>query len=111
VLGVFSSELCRPLAEVLKRLGAEHVMVVHAKDGLDEISLACATEVVELKNGEIREYLLTPEDVGLESQSLVGLDVADSAESLALIRDALGKRSSPAAKKAADMIAFMWRGW
>jgi anthranilate phosphoribosyltransferase len=106
VLGVFSSELCRPLAEVLKRLGAEHVMVVHAKDGLDEISLACATEVVELKNGEIREYLLTPEDVGLESQSLVGLDVADSAESLALIRDALGKRSSPAAKKAADMIAL-----
>ncbi|MFQ3201359.1 MAG: anthranilate phosphoribosyltransferase, partial [Zhongshania sp.] len=51
VLGVFSSELCRPLAEVLKRLGAEHVMVVHAKDGLDEISLATATEVVELKDG------------------------------------------------------------
>jgi len=106
VLGVFSSELCRPLAEVLKRLGAEHVMVVHAKDGLDEISLASATEVVELKDGVITEYLLSPEDVGIESQSLVGLDVADSVESLALIRDALGKRSTDAAKKAADMIAL-----
>ncbi len=106
VLGVFSSELCRPLAEVLKRLGAEHVMVVHAKDGLDEISLASATEVAELKNGVITEYLLTPEDVGIESQSLLGLAVADSAESLALIRDALGKRSTAAGKKAADIIAL-----
>jgi len=106
VLGVFSSELCRPLAEVLKRLGAEHVMVVHAKDGLDEISLASATEVAELKDGVITEYLLSPEDLGIASQSLVGLDVADSAESLALIRDALGKRSTDAAKKAADMIAL-----
>jgi anthranilate phosphoribosyltransferase len=106
VLGVFSSELCRPLAEVLKRLGAEHVMVVHARDGLDEISLATATEVVELKDGEIREYLLTPEDVGISSQSLVGLDVTDSHASLALIRDALGKRETEAGKKAADMIAL-----
>ena len=81
-------------------------MVVHAKDGLDEISLASATEVAELKDGEIREYLLTPEDVGLESQSLVGLDVADSQASLALIRDALGKRETDAGKKAADMIAL-----
>ena len=68
----------------MKRLGAEHVMVVHAKDGLDEISLASATEVAELKGGEIKEYLLTPEDVGIESQSLVGLDVADSKSVLGL---------------------------
>ena len=106
VLGVFSSELCRPLAEVLQRLGAEHVMVVHAKDGLDEISLACTSEVAELKDGAITEYLLSPEDVGIKSQSLVGLDVTDSAGSLALIRDALGKRSTEAGKKAADMIAL-----
>ncbi|MBD2858629.1 anthranilate phosphoribosyltransferase [Spongiibacter sp. KMU-158] len=106
VLGVFAGELCRPLAEVLKRLGAEHVMVVHATDGLDEISLAAPTLVAELKNGEITEYRLTPEDVGLKSQSLMGLDVADSAASLALIRDALGKRETEAAEKAADMIAL-----
>lgn len=106
LLGVFSAELCRPLAEVLKRLGAEHVMVVHSKDGLDEISLAAETQVVELKSGEITEYILRPEDVGLKSQTLVGLDVADSVASLALIRDAFGKRSSEAASKAADMIAL-----
>lgn len=106
LLGVFSAELCRPLAEVLKRLGAEHVMVVHSKDGLDEISLAAETQVVELKAGNITEYTLRPEDVGLKSQTLVGLDVADSVASLVLIRDAFGKRSSEAANKAADMIAL-----
>lgn len=106
LLGVFSAELCRPLAEVLKRLGAEHVMVVHAKDGLDEISLASQTVVAELKNGEISEYTLSPEDMGVASRSLVGLDVSDSDASLALIRDAFSKRSTEAAEKAADMVAL-----
>ncbi len=106
LLGVFNAELCRPLAEVLGRLGAEHAMVVHARDGLDEISLASPTQVAELKDGSISEYQLTPEDVGLKSQPLTGLDVADSTASLALIRDALGPRSNEAAEKAADMIAL-----
>lgn len=75
LVGVFNRELCRPMAEVLYRLGAEHIMVVCAKDGLDEISLASATHVAELKNGEITEYDMTPEDVGIKSQSLVGLTV------------------------------------
>ena len=106
LLGVFSEELCRPLAEVMRRLGAEHVMVVHSGDGLDEISLATATQVAELKNGEITEYRLRPEDVGLASQSLIGLEVGSSEASLSLIRNALGKRDSEAAEKAADMIAL-----
>jgi anthranilate phosphoribosyltransferase len=106
VLGVFSEKLCRPMAEVMGRLGAEHVMVVHSKDGLDEISLATRTHVAEFKNGEVSEYTITPEELGLESDSLVGLDVTDSAASLALIRDAFGKRSNEAARKAADMIAL-----
>lgn len=106
LLGVFSEELCRPLAEVMKRLGAEHVMVVNSADGLDEISLAAATQVAELKNGEICEYQLRPEDAGIDSASLIGLEVDGSEASLALIRDALSKRSSDAAKKAADMIAL-----
>lgn len=106
LLGVFNGALCRPLAEVLKRLGARHVMVVHSKDGLDEISLATETQVAELKNGEITEYTITPESVGIASQSLVGLDVQDSDASLALIRDALGKRKTPAGQKAAEMIAL-----
>lgn len=106
LLGVFSAELCRPLAEVLKRLGAEHVMVVHASDGLDEISLASPTEVAEVKDGVISEYRITPEDCGLKSQSLVGLEVADSAASLQLIRDAFSGVDSEAARKAADMVAL-----
>lgn len=106
VIGVFNGQLCRPLAEVLQRLGSEHALIVHAKDGLDEFSLATTTQVAELKDGEIREYILTPEDVGLKSQSLVGLTVNGASESLALIRDALGKRKGEHAEKAADTIAL-----
>lgn len=106
VLGVFSQALCRPLAEVLQRLGSEHVLVVHASDGLDEISLAAPTFVAELKDGQIREYQIQPEDFGIKSQTLIGLAVNDAQESLALIRDALGKRKTENGQKAADMIVL-----
>lgn len=106
VVGVFSDKLCKPMAEVMGRLGAEHVMVVHGLDGLDEISLAGRTHVAEFKNGEVREYSLTPEDVGIDSASLVGLDVTDPKASLALIREAFSKRKEGNAAKAADMITL-----
>ncbi|WP_336165434.1 anthranilate phosphoribosyltransferase [Acinetobacter ursingii] len=106
VIGVFSDELCRPIAEVMKQLGAEHVMVVHSKDGLDEISLASPTYVAELKNGEIIEWILNPEDVGINSQTLSGLIVEDSSASLKLIKDALGRKKSEIGEKAANMIAL-----
>ncbi|MDA7087712.1 anthranilate phosphoribosyltransferase [Pseudomonas sp. SA3-5] len=106
VLGVFSKALCRPLAEVLQRLGSEHVLVVHAQDGLDEISLAAPTFVAELKHGVVSEYSIQPEDFGIKSQSLIGLTVDDAAQSLALIRDALTKRKGEQGQKAADMIVL-----
>ncbi len=106
VLGVFSKELCRPMAEVLARLGSRHVLVVHALDGLDEISLAAPTHVAELRDGQIREYQIQPEDFGIKSQSLIGLNVEDALGSLALIRDALGKRRTENGQKAAEMIAL-----
>ncbi|KPQ29894.1 MAG: anthranilate phosphoribosyltransferase [Marinobacter excellens HL-55] len=106
LIGVFSRELCRPMAEVLQRLGAEHIMVVHSKDGLDEISLASSTHVAELKNGEITEYDLTPEDLGIKSQSLVGLSVDGAEESLKLIRAAFGRNHDDTTEKARDMIAL-----
>lgn len=106
VLGVFNAALCKPLAEVLARLGSEHVLVVHAKDGLDEISIASETHVAELKNGIVTEYKIKPEDFGLKSQSLIGLTVNNAQESLTLILDALGKRRGEHAQKAADVIAL-----
>ena len=104
VIGVFTQALCRPIAEVLKRLGSEHVLVVHSKDGLDELSLAATGHIAELKDGEIREYDVSPEELGIKSRSLIGLTVDDAAGSLKLIRDALGKRETEAGEKAADII-------
>lgn len=106
VIGVFNAALCRPLAEVLQRLGSEHVLVVHSSDGLDEISLAAETSVAELKDGQITEYKIKPEDVGIESRSLIGLTVDSAEQSHQLIKDALGKRETEAGNKAADIIAL-----
>ena len=106
VVGVFNQSLCRPLAEVLQQLGAVHALVVHSKDGLDEISLAQTTHVAELKNGMITEWTFSPEDYGIASQSLIGLSVANATESLSLIRDALGRKKSPLGEKAAQMITL-----
>ena len=106
VIGVFNKALCRDLAEVLSHLGSEHVLVVHANDGLDEISLATPTHVAALKAGVITEYTIRPEDFDLQSQSLNGLSVDSAPQFLALIKNALGKRDTEAAQKAADIIAL-----
>lgn len=76
LIGVYDAAWCRPVAEVLNRLGAEHVMVVHSEDGLDEISPAEPTHVAEAKAGSVNEYRITPEDLGMEPTSLAGLEVA-----------------------------------
>lgn len=104
VIGVFSKALCRPMAEVLRRLGSKHVLIVHSQDGLDEVSLAAPTHIAELKDGEVTEYQVSPETLGIKSRSLIGLTVDGPEESLKLIVDALGKRTSEAGEKAADMI-------
>ncbi|MFP3977116.1 anthranilate phosphoribosyltransferase [Marinobacter sp. KMM 10035] len=106
LVGVFSRALCRPMAEVLHKLGSEHIMVVASKDGLDEISLASVTHVAELKDGEITEYQITPEDLGIKSQTLVGLSVDTAEESLNLIKAAFGRGHDEMAEKARDMIAL-----
>jgi anthranilate phosphoribosyltransferase len=102
VLGVFSREWVRPLAEVLKRLGSLHVLVVHAADGLDEISIADKTFVAELKDGAINEYEITPEQFGIGRAPLDGLVVADAAASLKLVKLALSGRGGAAT----DIVAL-----
>ena len=106
VIGVFDRAFCRPMAEVLGRLGSEHVLVVHAEDGLDEISLACSTHVAEFHQGAVKEYSLHPSHFGIAQQSLEGLSVASAQASLALIKDALGPRTHANGQKAADLIAL-----
>jgi anthranilate phosphoribosyltransferase len=106
VIGVFKQSLCRPIAEVLQRLGSVHVLVVHSDDGLDEISVAGATHVAELKNGEVSEYDIQPGDFNVECQNLSGLTVNSAKQSLALIEQALGGETASNAKKARDIIAL-----
>lgn len=102
LLGVFSHEWQQPFAKALKQLGAEHALVVHSAEGLDEISLAGETQIVELQHGEIKEYRFAPEDVGISRQPLDSMKVANAQESLDLIMSAF----SGDASAAADMIAL-----
>ncbi len=106
VIGVFSKDLCRPMAEVLNRLGSEHVLVVHASDGLDEITLSGETFVAELKDGQVNEYTISPTDFGFDIQALTGLSVESADESLTLIKSALGKSQDEAAQKARTIITL-----
>ena len=106
LIGVYKKELCKPMAEVLGRLGAEHIMVVHSDDGLDEISIATETHVAEYRDGALSEYKLQPENYFSERQSLEGLAVENATESLALIIDAVGKQTNANGAKAAQLIAI-----
>ncbi|OLO03898.1 anthranilate phosphoribosyltransferase [Salinicola socius] len=89
LLGVYAPHLVPLVAESLRKLGSEHVLVVHAEDGLDEISVAAPTRVAELRDGEIREYTITPESLGVERQSLEPLKVVTAEDSLKLVKESL----------------------
>ncbi|MGH8453789.1 MAG: anthranilate phosphoribosyltransferase [Nevskiales bacterium] len=102
VLGVFHADWLRPMAEVLKALGSRHVLVVHGEDGLDEISIADRTQVVELKNGEIKSWYMGPEDVELPRAALDSLRVSSAQESLDIIRRVFAGEPGPAA----DTVVF-----
>jgi anthranilate phosphoribosyltransferase len=90
MIGVFSPIWLEPIAEAMRRLGAEHVWVVHGHDGLDELSTTGPSHVVELKHGEIRRFELSPSDAGLPVTDLNGLlcgAPADSAASILALLD------------------------
>lgn len=86
VLGVFSKQLVEPLAHVLQRLGSEHVLVVHAEDGMDEISIASPTFVAELNEGKVSTYTVQPEDFGMKRADLEQIRAKDSVHSLEIIK-------------------------
>ncbi len=92
LMGVFHPDLVGIQTRVLQRLGAKHALVVYGKDGIDEVSLGAATLVGELKDGEVSEYEIHPEDFNLAMVSNRGLKVADAAESKAMLLEALDNR-------------------
>ena len=96
LLGVFSSELVEPLAQVLNKLGSNHVLVVNAEDGMDEISVGAPTHVAELKEGQVSTYTITPEQFGLERADIKQLVVNGAEESLAIINAVLENQPGPA---------------
>ncbi|MDH5396026.1 MAG: anthranilate phosphoribosyltransferase [Gammaproteobacteria bacterium] len=102
LLGVFSDELVEPLAQVLNKLGSNHVMVVHSEDGMDEISIGAATHVAELKNGKVSTYTITPEQFGFNKTNISELAVSGADESLAVIKKVLNNQAGPAK----DIVKF-----
>ena len=120
LLGVYASQWLRPLAEVLRTLGCEKAWLVHGRDGMDEISVCAATDVVELYQGEIREFTITPESLGFERaeiSDLLGGTAQDNALALQqLLSGKLGAYrncvilNTGAALMVADHVASLQEG-
>jgi anthranilate phosphoribosyltransferase len=96
LLGVFAEELVEPMAQVLAKLGSNHVMVVHAEDGMDEISIGAPTSVAELKDGKVTTYTIQPENFGLQRADVSALAVGNADESLEVIKGVLENKPGPA---------------
>jgi len=120
VMGVFHADLVGIQARVLKMLGSRHVMVVHGRDGLDEITLSGPTDVAELKHGFVTEYSIEPKQFGIDENSIDSIRVADTDESRQMLLAVLGNEAGPArdivilnaaaAIYVAGISADMWSG-
>lgn len=103
LLGVHAASWIPVMLDVLKSLGSEHVLIVAADDGLDEISVSSTTQVGELKNGVIRQFTIAPEDFGMARRDgFAMLQIDSPQESLAMVRDALTYRN----EAAGDIVAL-----
>lgn len=120
LLGVFRADLVANLAHVLQRLGSQHVLVVHGRDGMDEISLGASTMVAELRNGVITEYEIEPAHFGLARADSCHLRVDNAAQSRTMLLEVLDNQPGPprdivllnsgAALYAADLAASIGDG-
>jgi anthranilate phosphoribosyltransferase len=106
LMGVFHPDLVGIQVRALQRLGAEHAVVVYGRDGMDEVSLGAATMVGELKNGEISEYEVHPEDFGLTMASSRALRVETPEDSKAMLLGVLDNRDEPALRAAKDIVVL-----
>lgn len=96
VLGVFDEKWVIPMAHVLQKLGSKHVLIVHALDGLDEISIGAETRIAELKDNEIISYTIQPEEFGLARADIAQLAVSNAEESLSIIKGIFAGQIGPA---------------
>ncbi len=96
LIAVFSSDWVEPLTHVLKKLGSQHVLVVNAVDGLDEISIAADSNIAELKNGIVSTYRISPEQFGLQRAPLESLSVEGAESSLAMVKAVLSNQTGAA---------------
>jgi anthranilate phosphoribosyltransferase len=96
LIGVFDKKWVEPLAHVFQKLGSQHVLVVSAEDGLDEISIACETHVTELKNGEVFCYTITPEQFNLPRATLETIAIHNAADSLKMLKSVLNNETGAA---------------
>lgn len=96
LVGVYAKELVTPIAEVMKAMGNQHVLVVHSEDGLDEISICAPTSVAELKHGDISTYDITPEQFGLTRASKTAITVDGIESSHATLQAVLNNQPGPA---------------
>ncbi|MDF0726228.1 anthranilate phosphoribosyltransferase [Cytobacillus sp. S13-E01] len=103
VIGVYSPDYAEKMAYTLRNLGSEHVLFVTGRDGLDEFSISCETDVVELKNGEIKKFVITPEDVGLVRGNIKDIQVSSVTASALLLEQVLNGEGN---HSATDIVLF-----
>ena len=101
-MGVYDKKWMLPIAQVLKELGSEHLLIVHSEDGLDEISITGPTNVSEYKDFKINEYAICPEDFGIASAPFEDIAAQSSEESLRMVQEAFAGEKSAVQ----DMIAL-----
>ncbi len=106
LMGVFHPDLVGIQVRALQRLGAEHAVVVYGRDGMDEVSLGAATMVGELKDGEITEYEIHPEDFGFTMSSNRALRVNTPQESRTMLLGVLNNSDDPAIRAATDIVVL-----
>ena len=96
LIGIYSRQLVGVIAHVLKNLGSVRAMVVHGLEGLDEISICGPTQVAELRGGEVKEYIVEPEQFGIKRCALDQLHGGNAEQSAVIVRGVLDRRDSPA---------------
>lgn len=104
VMGVFREDLTLTLAKVLQNLGSEHVLVVHGKDGMDEISFTGDTVIAELKDGKISQYTINPAQFGFNCHDLSIIQIQNAEQSKAMILDVLNAKNDAKISAAREIV-------